>query len=332
MKALFRILFALLIAFLSTRGKGQDLPEACVIVRVVDEFSRPFTNVEVGGAFEQPYKINVESAKLIHQRVRTDTNGIATLTGRTSGHVSYGADFPGYYNFHGRPVDFFKRDGNRWIPWGQTNTIVLKQIGNPVPMYARKLCEIYVPEAARPCGFDLMESDWVPPHGKGKHADLLFTVKGKVSGDRNYVGELKLTFPNEHDGIIRVSVDRMFGSLLKMPRFAPEDGYQPMRVWHVGEGELNAAKHKQASVATDSNTGYFLRIRTTLGETGKIKSALYGKILGDLEFDIRADKGAGYIRWSYYLNPESNSRNMEFDPAHNLFKKGGRTEIEVTEP
>ena len=200
-------------------------------------------------------------------------------------------------------------------------------------MYARKLCEIYVPEVERPCGFDLIESDWLPPNGKGKHADLFFTVKGQVAGDTNYVGELRLTFPNEKDGIVRVPVvDRMFGSELRMPRLAPEDGYEPTQVWRVGDGKLNVAGNKQASIATDRNTGYFYRVRSILDPAGSVTNALYGKILGDLEFDVRTDKGVGYIRWSYYLNPESNSRNMEFDPAHNLFKKGGRTEIEVTEP
>jgi hypothetical protein len=50
--------------------------------------------------------------------------------------------------------------------------------------------------------------------------------------------------------------------------------------------------------------------------SGNVTSALYGKIYGDFSQDIGNDA----VRFTYYLNPEPNSRNMEFDPKQNLFK------------
>ena len=63
---------------------------------------------------------------------------------------------------------------------------------------------------------------------------------------------------------------------------------------------------------------YFFRVRTKKDDQGKIVSALYGKIYGDINFDFFSPKTI--VAFTYYLNPELNSRNMEFDPKQNLFK------------
>lgn len=60
-------------------------------------------------------------------------------------------------------------------------------------------------------------------------------------------------------------------------------------------------------------------MRTVLDEKGHVKSALYGKIYGD------------FMHFRYYLNPTSNSRNVEFDPEQNLMK-GAKSFEQVTAP
>jgi hypothetical protein len=52
-----------------------------------------------------------------------------------------------------------------------------------------------------------------------------------------------------------------------------------------------------------------------LDEGGKVKSALYGKVMGPILCGAQ-----GYVQFTYYLNPNPNDRNMEFDPTKNLFK------------
>ena len=49
-------------------------------------------------------------------------------------------------------------------------------------------------------------------------------------------------------------------------------------------------------------------------ESGKIVSALYGKIHGEIGYSWTRG-----IRFIYYLNPTPNDRNLEFDPSRNLF-------------
>jgi hypothetical protein len=71
---------------------------------------------------------------------------------------------------------------------------------------------------------------------------------------------------------------------------------------------------------------YFFRVRTVLDEQGRIKSALYGKISGDIKFGVNR-----VIRFNYYLNPTSLDRNLEFDPKRNLFTRLRSLE-EINEP
>ena len=64
--------------------------------------------------------------------------------------------------------------------------------------------------------------------------------------------------------------------------------------------------------------GYFFRVRTA-EENGRIISANYGKITGDIGIDPRDAKNCT-VTFTYYLNPTSLDRNMECDPKRNLLQ------------
>jgi hypothetical protein len=66
----------------------------------------------------------------------------------------------------------------------------------------------------------------------------------------------------------------------------------------------------------------FFRVRAEVDEDGKIKEALYGKLVGPIECGLYGTK-TGKLRLTYYLNPDVNDRNLEFDPTQNLFKNLG---------
>jgi hypothetical protein len=89
---------------------------------------------------------------------------------------------------------------------------------------------------------------------------------------------------------------------------APADGYQVQLVkinrWHFGQlGSTNNydGVHKN----------YLLRVNTVLDEKGDIKSAQYGKIYGDFDQSV-----------TMFLNPDPNSREIEYDMQHNLGRGG----------
>lgn len=69
--------------------------------------------------------------------------------------------------------------------------------------------------------------------------------------------------------------------------------------------------------ADKEDFNYFFRVRTR-NIDGKIVSTNYGKIDRDIKFDI-INSDTALLFFTYYLNPRSNDRNMEFDPKQNLF-------------
>ncbi|HEY5747868.1 MAG TPA: hypothetical protein VIU12_17465, partial [Chryseolinea sp.] len=208
-----------------------------------------------------------------------------------------------YYTFN-------KKNGGRWEPWNPTVEMVLKPIVNPIPMYARRVDTIDIPTVGQPVGFDLIVSDWVNPYGKGKTSDFIFLLdKDYTSINLPFQVTLTIRFANEDDGIQSVIAPINVGSELRLPRYAPEEGYQPVLVKSSSRKAPNAPI--QQDYRDDQN--YFFRVRT-VKKDGKIESAHYGKIERDIEF-----WGNEKVRFIYYLNPTPNDRNMEFDPKRNLF-------------
>ena len=179
--------------------------------------------------------------------------------------------------------------------------LVLKKIGKPVAMYARRL-NTHVPALDKPVGFDLMAGDWVAPNGKGVNSDILFTghFDKRAGGQSDFT--LTVSFPNVGDGIQEFAVPDSAGvSGLRSTHEAPADGYQPQWV------QTDSRKPGEpVETNRDPNRNYFFRVRTVLDSNGNVKSALYGKIYGD------------FMEFSYYLNPTPNARNVEFDPKQNL--------------
>ena len=162
-------------------------------------------------------------------------------------------------------------------------------------------------------GFDLIESDWVTPHGRGKVADFIFSLSRRFESWKDYYAEVKLVFSNEGDGIQPIPVSEQSASEFKLPRLAPEGGYLAEFTTSIGRAPSTLGRD-------DGKAGrsYFFRVRTVRDEKGEIVSALYGKIDGDIRVDVINSKTA-LLLFAYYINPESKSRNMEFDPKRNLF-------------
>jgi hypothetical protein len=103
--------------------------------------------------------------------------------------------------------------------------------------------------------------------------------------------------------------------LFKLPRYAPETGYEKQLVLREWRNQGEATVHRNFDFnAKDLN--YIFRVRSK-EEDGKVVEAMYGKIIGGLRFDpVFSDTAK--IFFKYYFNPD-HTRNLEFDPKRNLF-------------
>jgi hypothetical protein len=275
---------------------AQTKHEWKVTLKVVDDDGQPVTSAKAGvGYYTNRVSTSINGL--------TDTNGIFTASHSSyGGELGFAAEKAGYYTTRIPYLLGFDYNATKWNP---VQTLMLKKIVKPIPMYAKRI-DAQPPADGKPIGYDLMVGDWVAPYGKGINPDILFTREYNRKSLQDYDYKLTVSFPKAGDGIqeFLVPYKNMEGSALRSPHEAPTNGYQPQIV------RLNISHPGQKLIFDyDENRAYFIHVRTVLDENGNVKSALYGKIYGD------------FMQFSYYLNPTPNSRNVEFDPKRNLFKK-----------
>jgi hypothetical protein len=285
-------------------------PKAKITLVVVDDEGRPVEGARAGVTFDIPPEGETKGGT--PKNGESDRQGLYSTEYISRGYVHYGADKEGYYSYRNR-FRFNKASSNKWQPWNPTLKVVLKKIVSPVPMYGRR-AQIEIPAADAEFGYDLIEADWVAPHGKGKSPDFIFRVGRRFNAYDDFNASLALTFPNKGDGIQIVVADPLYGSDLRLPRLAPTEGYQNRLV-------INRSRHGSEVVGEDhlSPTNYFFRVRTVLDINGNVISCMYGKIQRPLVVDLIGSKTAT-ILFEYALNPDG-TPNMEFDIQKNLFKK-----------
>lgn len=220
-----------------------------------------------------------------------DTNGIFMFDHTAQSEyviVSFEAKKEEYYSIN-QEVDLAPPYSSE--KWNITKTMTLKKVGRPVAMYAKRISQLKFPEFNKAIGYDLMIGDWVGTYGKGVNADLLLT-QHHTSPQSGY--PITMSFPNIGDGIQEFTLrESDKGSGLRSDHEAPNAGYQPV------------ASQIQT---TNPNRNFYFRVRTMLDENGKVVSARYGKIYGDL------------AQFTYYFNPTINDQNVEFDPKQNLIQ------------
>lgn len=285
------------------------LDTAKITIIVVDEEGKLVENARVGIGFEE------NSA-----RKEIPVDGITKADGRFSasescnGYIGFNVKKSGYYMSIGK-YNFDKKGLARWEPWNPEITVILRKIENPVPMYARDTSSSYssfeIPVTGKDVGFDMIMFDWLPPYGKGQVADFFcnLVIRGG-EGRFDFGYNVNITFPREFDGIQSIDEELITGSEFKLPRIAPESGYEKSY-------RVIVDRNKEGSISTfKENRNHIFRVRSEV-ENGKLKRALYGKIIGDIDFG-KKKKSSAFLEFKYYLNPDY-TRNLEFDPNQNLF-------------
>lgn len=302
------------VAALERATSEIKMPRARFNVLVLDEAGAPMPDATVQVIFMDPM-----TRQDAPQQGTTGADGLFAAEGYTEGTFGAGVTKPGFYRSGWGGPKFMGVEKGRWQPWDETYTTHLRPVINPVPFYARTGW-IDVPAVGKPCGYDLEKGDWVKPHGKGTSSDLLFTVTRRYQSRKDFDVLTTITFPNKLDGIQEVnmpSVGRY--SVFKWPRQAPESGYaSQLETWFKSDPSSGYSQS-----ATEEQM-YFFRVKT-VEQNGRIVSALYGKIKGGLRL-APSDSSTCKVELTYYLNPTSLDRNMEWDTQRNLLTGVSRTE------
>jgi hypothetical protein len=283
-----------------------EMPRAKLTVKVLDEQGAPMSAAMVTLNFMDPATRNAIPVEGL-----TNAEGTFSGEGQTDGVMSGGVNKEGFYRGGFSFKGWSGLENGRWEPWDATYTTNLRPIINPTEFYA-KTGWFEIPAIGESCGYDLAKGDWVTPHGNGRDPDLIFTLQRRYESREDFEVSVKMSFSQPRDGIQEAQLPEIGRySMFKWPRLAPEENYRSILETRFARdpkvGFTQSAAEEQA---------YFFRVRT-VEQNGRIISALYGKIKGGLQLAPSNSKTCK-VKLTYYLNPTSLDRNMEWDPKRNL--------------
>ena len=309
----------------TTGGCASVTQEAKITIHAVDETGHSVPDAKVSIGFVDTENPNAPR----NVSGITDANGLFTGEGRA--YFSLGADISkeGYY-MSGGGIDHLTPGVVRMAPWNPMVTSILRPIGSPTALYAKKVTTD-VPVLNQLCGYDLEKGDWVSPYGKGSTPDLTFRIKRDYKSWFDFTVIAELGFSQPLGGLVRMkSPDIARNSVFRWERLAPENGYIAQHVIRfVSHHPDTGISSERSFDMAKTDVGYFFRVRT-VADGERLSLANYGKIIGDIGVDPRESKTCA-ISFLYYYNPIPNSRNLEFDPKQNLFPPG-LPGANVTEP
>ena len=228
-----------------------------------------------------------------------------------------------------------------WQPDNLVVTIRLQRVEHPIPLFVKR---VSLRNAEKGIGgfdgtnsvvrFDLMKGDWLPPYGNGERADLVFHSHVKVTDkERKFMYATKrvedilfydlttqIKVVGEKDGLGRVSVKPASG--IQIRQAAKEMVSRGIVNKRGIRKKVNAFKEWQceffADAAEKEEACYQFRIRSRFDEKGQLTEAYYGKIYGGIKIEGDEKRGLVGISFTYYLNPTSLDRNLEWDRKQNL--------------
>ena len=311
---------------------------------VDDERGEPLANVPVTAYFtvDIGWRAWTESSAPNKDRGQTDVHGNCRLVGKTNcGKVGCWIEDPpsGYYRPRKGWGHIYAEKSllGIWQPDNLVATIKLQRIECPIALFVKQ----FEDEGADYVGSDLfakgdgrllldmMKGEWLPPVGNGEHADVVFTrlphedlgIGTNFNGltATSYRDSMSVSFVGDGNGLVEVACSDSAGLMI---RTAPQDGYrQNYLCWKGRMKDLKHASH------FDKRRNFAFRIRTRRDGNGKITSAYYGKIYGDINFkklfgvDTEAVAAPSFL---YYLNLTPNDRNLEWDMKTNLCPNPGK--------
>ena len=248
----------------------------------------------------------------------TDSNGWANILIRSkTGKISYRAQLEdkGYYG-ETYTIVLNISDYPAWKTTSMVSTAIVPRVTHPIPLYAKRVNITLAEEAylnTKPIGYDLLVGDIVEPFGIGIHSDMEFVMESSFNGMTSsgfpiVDATLVVRFPGQGNGIQSYRVNRFQSPSLRLPRIAPESFYNNS----ITQSFVQTEKTFHRDWNEEQN--YYIKTRSEVTSNGLLTNSLYGKMHGDFNWSPK-----GEIQFTYYINPNHNDRNVEFNLTNNLF-------------
>lgn len=276
---------------------------AKVNIRVVDQDGQPVPDAKIWGGFTTGSR--VDDYTLVDGL--TNTNGELTVEGKCSEFLRFDVRKEGYYctketiSFNRSKAALIVVDG-KWQPYGETRTVVLKKILNPIQIGEFERCSIPIPVYDKWVGYDFEKKQWLPPYGGGKCSDVLLKF-GRVLIHRqfDYKMTMEVSFTNNpYAGFYQMKED-VFSERKTAYQADPNANFSVGRSY-VQERHPNAPRTDNR---LDNDSYLIFRTRTRIDEKGRLISAHYGIIRGRWSFF------SSMLSGGFLFNPTPNDTNLE---------------------
>ena len=290
-------------AYRSARRNGADYR---TVLRVVDDGGHIVSDAKVRVLMGMNF---IKSSYFIEGT--TDTNGLFTISGRTTGNeIVIDVTKDGYYGSRrehcliAMGAEHEVRDG-RWQPYGAEERMELRRIRHPADLVVKGIY-IPVPMTNAWFGFNLEKAtivtsnaqdradiefwvDWdgLPPP-QSRHCTCFFRTVGDLSGGYN--------------------VEKVMESLQPYPYEASTNESYAVRSVHIVDRDEN---HEDGGgeVPFSPKSALVLRLRPKVDADGSLKEANYGLVR---TLDVGPGwKGVSKVYLSYIFNPTPNDTNLE---------------------
>ena len=309
-------------------------------VQVLDSVtSEPLPNISVRGTFTSKFPRWENATEYLGFSAVTGSDGKLFFSGKTNcGRAGFRTEKNSHY--YGIPWVRVPFENKRTLPftWWQPDnlvvTIKLQRVEHPISLFIKNFFKDgndyvnvdYFRKGSGKMQLDLIKGSFLPPIGKGEYADICFTrlEREDLGIGTNFNGRTSLAyrdgmmveFLGEGNGLVEIPSKKTDGIKI---RTAPLDGYK---------ADYLVAKGKDKSVnyftSSNSDRNFAFRIRMKKDADGKIVSAYYGKIYGDIDFKKFTSKvPVAAPSFMYYLNPKPLDRNLEWDMKNNLCPNPG---------
>ncbi len=292
-------------SYRSARRNGADYR---TVLRVVDDGGHAVSDAKVRVLMGMNF---IKSSYFIEGT--TDTNGLFTISGRTTGNeIVIDVAKDGYYGSRrehcliAMGAEREVRDG-RWQPYGAEEELLLRRIENPVSLPHEWFWVFrYTMERGRWIGYDILKNDFVGPVGHGDIAD--FEVFVEWDG-RWMPGEYKgmkvcIRFPEHFAGFYEY--DARSESEFIFPYHAQTN------VEYSQSCEFSERVNPDGSrvvVEFDRRKCWVVRSRCRVDEKGRLVAANYS-VLSDIAFCCKMDGRIGFCVTGAF-NPTPNDTNLE---------------------
>jgi hypothetical protein len=243
----------------------------------------------------------------------TNANGLCVISNKTGPAWGYTVSKDGHYDTD-HDIDYESQDSpiatdKNWLPYGRTNTVILKRKINPIPMleYNVQSKAVTVPTNA-PIGFDLMKADWLPPYGQGQSHDVditfLFARPPSDTPDM-FNSSLILSFPVAGTGVYKRDSD-MYSQYKTQYSAATSAGFYQTNITFV----FNRRSSGYADTKLQGTEHLIFRFQPQGGAPGEF---YYGKIEAFDWSYIEIPQTGRLKQLRYYINPTINDPNLEED-------------------